>query len=83
MPRSPYVKKCHIELTVLVVERRTMTPPLHTLRIRLPADHEQRADVPDGTICLLLFAVAGLTALACWLGHVGGMPPATWWMLFA
>ena len=56
-------------------------PPL---RIRIPQQQpvvEQWIGMPDGTICLLI-TMAGLTVLACWLGHISGMPPATWWMLF-
>jgi hypothetical protein len=73
-----------------------MTPPLHdtsclrhTLRIRVPADErlppvvQQWTGAPDGSICLLLLVAMGLTAVACWLGHVSGMPPATWWLLFS
>jgi hypothetical protein len=59
-----------------------MTPPLHTLRTRAPGD-EQWTGAPDESICLLLLVAVGLTAVACWLGHVSGMPPATWWLLFS
>lgn len=86
-PKSPYMKRCLIELTVVVCcGEHTMTPPLHNLRIRIPAPRrpvmEDWIGVPDGTICLL-FAAIGLTVMACWLAHIGGIPPQFWWLLFA
>lgn len=64
-----------------------MTPPRTNLRIRVPLERpepviQQWTGAPDGSICLLLVAVMGLTAVACWMAHIAGMPPTMWWMLF-